>query len=339
MLSLKNIRLHRVKDNLRNAIGVYGGFYRKGPVSATFFMTDRCNLRCKMCANQGEHIDRESLLFHPRTRDVTLELVKKTLEIFPTLKNIGFVGTGEPLLVNGLFEMISMAVSKGMNCSLVTNGVLLENNIDRVIKSGFRNISISLNSASPNEYSLLTGVAPSTFFRVGEAVKKLVKKRNETELKLKINVSSVIDRSSIVKIPELISYADYLGIDELNLHSIIPNPSFPNTYDLLLREQDKPTLKRYYSLSIKNKVNVTLPILIKDVPRGNCYSFFQRINIDGDGNVGGCMRVMPPKRENGNIFEGFKVWNNQYFTEWRNKVLNGELLHETTCRYCVECSK
>ena len=316
---------------------LHGGLYRRGPRSVTFFVTDRCNLRCKMCANHGENINRESLLFHPPVRDISLRIVEKTLRLFPTIREVGFVGVGEPLLVNNLFEMISMAVSKGKICSLITNGVLLEKRIEEIIKSGLQNISISINSPSHEEYSELTGMASNVFFQIGKGVKKLVQIKKDKKLNLKISTSSVVDRSSIYRIPEIVRYINSLGVDALNLHSIIPNPSFPDTYNLILRHKDKMALERSFSLSEKTTTKTTMPILIREVPRRKCLSFFKIINVDGDGNIGGCLRVMPPLKENGNINEGFQCWTNKYFTKWRKKVLNNQLSQEITCRYCVEC--
>lgn len=94
------------------------------PFLVQFSITNRCNLRCNYCYRS--YYDRPH-------EDLSLKDVK---EIIDALANAGtfrinLVG-GEPLLRNDIGEIVSYIKSKGIECAMTTNGLLVPAKIDTV---------------------------------------------------------------------------------------------------------------------------------------------------------------------------------------------------------------
>ena len=115
------------------------------PLRSLFFeMTLRCNARCEHCGSScGDVIQKD---------EITKEEIFKVLE---DIKNAGIynprtvmlnITGGEPLLRQDLFEIMNYANKLGFDWGMVTNGVLIsEKNIKKMMKTGMKTISISLD--------------------------------------------------------------------------------------------------------------------------------------------------------------------------------------------------
>lgn len=117
-------------------------------------VTDRCNLNCFYCrpADDVNFIPSEEIL----TFDELLRLVRLALDLGIT--RFRLTG-GEPLLRPDLAEFISAVTTlPGIkDLSLTTNGLLLEENLDRLWRAGLRRINISLDTLDRDKYMAITG--------------------------------------------------------------------------------------------------------------------------------------------------------------------------------------
>ncbi len=117
-------------------------------------VTDRCNLNCFYCRPEDDHnfIPAEETL----TYDEILRLVRLALEL--GINRFRLTG-GEPLLRPDLAEIIlALNASPGIkDLSLTTNGLLLEENLDRLWRAGLRRINISLDTLDKDKYAAITG--------------------------------------------------------------------------------------------------------------------------------------------------------------------------------------
>lgn len=117
-------------------------------------VTDRCNLRCTYCMPQTceTYLRQEELL--------TYDEIVKLAEIYRSLgiKNVKLTG-GEPLVREHIEELIFRLKKE---CSmekvtLTTNGILLEQQLDDIVKAGLDGVNISLDTLNPEHYNRLTG--------------------------------------------------------------------------------------------------------------------------------------------------------------------------------------
>ena len=117
-------------------------------------VTDRCNLRCIYCMPQTRktYLRQEELL--------TYDEIVKLAGIYRSLgiKNVKLTG-GEPLVREHIEELIFRLKKEcGMEkVTLTTNGILLEQQLDGLVKAGLDGVNISLDTLNPEHYNSLTG--------------------------------------------------------------------------------------------------------------------------------------------------------------------------------------
>lgn len=116
-------------------------------------ITDRCNLRCKYCMPEG-------VPFVPMERILTLEEMCRVAECAAALgiRKIKVTG-GEPLVRKGCCHFVQMLKSiPGIEkVTLTTNGVLLGQYLDELVKNGIDGINISLDTRNRQLFQEITG--------------------------------------------------------------------------------------------------------------------------------------------------------------------------------------
>lgn len=117
-------------------------------------ITDRCNLRCIYCS--PEVMSRK--LHH---RDILryeefLRIIR--IGVFLGITKIRITG-GEPLLRKGCCDFLEQVsrIEGIEDLALTTNGVLLKENIDRVVDAGVKRLNISLDTLDRKKYARITG--------------------------------------------------------------------------------------------------------------------------------------------------------------------------------------
>lgn len=344
-MSVKGLVRYVVPEILLNEVRyrkqkqrVLTGKYLAGPESLNCFVTDRCNLRCKMCANHRIDLLNESVLLHQKVRDMSVELMRQILDTFPSIKRVTFAGVGEPMLASDVFELVKVAGDRGIQCGMVSNGTKLDVRMEELLKSTLTEISISLNASNAERYSELVGMPQKTFYEISNAIKELIARRDAMGKKLRVAVSAVLRRSSLNEAPDILRHAASLGADIVNFHNYIPDPAREGDVDEVVKVADKSQLAAIYKACERQgfTTEFKLPVPIKSSPKKKCLSFFSTLNVDGDGNVGGCMRVVPPSAENGNIRNGASLWTNEYFSQHRSIYRSKTAALPEECRYCVE---
>lgn len=101
-------------------------------------LTNRCNLRCRICAHRGG-LTRPAGTMAPATFDALLERN-------PGINILNFVGWGEQLLHPDCPEYLGRAARRGIFTALETNGTLLDDDrIGRLLDSGLRYLTVSMD--------------------------------------------------------------------------------------------------------------------------------------------------------------------------------------------------
>ena len=115
-------------------------------------VTDRCNFRCFYCRSADPENDRDhdEILSWPE--------LDRLAQIFLALgiRKIRITG-GEPLVREGVEEYIARLHALGVqDLSMTTNGQLLAERCDNLIRAGLRRINISLDSLDPTKFAKIT---------------------------------------------------------------------------------------------------------------------------------------------------------------------------------------
>ncbi|MGE0887008.1 MAG: GTP 3',8-cyclase MoaA [Blastocatellales bacterium] len=117
-------------------------------------ITDRCNFRCFYC------MPTEAMEWKPKPEILTYEEIIQLAEIFVGLGvNKLRVTGGEPMLRRDLENLIErLAEIEGIaDLAMTTNAHFLRGRAEALRKAGLQRITISLDSMTPDRFSLLTG--------------------------------------------------------------------------------------------------------------------------------------------------------------------------------------
>jgi AdoMet-dependent heme synthase len=126
-------------------------------------ITDKCNLKCKMC------------YAHNKEQEMDIDLAKSIIkQIGRVSLRLEFLG-GEPLFYSGLFELIRFAKSKTMikNIVLYTNGTLVTQKIALALKdAGLDKAIVTFTSHHPEKHDYFVD-SPGAWKRTLEGIENL----------------------------------------------------------------------------------------------------------------------------------------------------------------------
>lgn len=118
-------------------------------------ITDRCNLRCIYC--MPEHgIEKKHHNDMLRFEEI-MKIIKAAASL--GVKKVRFTG-GEPLVVKDIDQLIHQTSKiEGINdLSITTNGVLLDDMLEDLVKAGLSRVNISLDTLAADKYKKITRV-------------------------------------------------------------------------------------------------------------------------------------------------------------------------------------
>jgi MoaA/NifB/PqqE/SkfB family radical SAM enzyme len=127
--------------------------------------TTRCNYTCGFCAGRSM-----------RQGDLAWETFLRFLDQTPTLQHVELQGEGEPLMHPRFFEMVAECRRRGIQVSLITNGSLLAQNVDRLLDADIESIDVSMESADAADFQSIRGGKLS---KVTEGLRLLMSRRRE----------------------------------------------------------------------------------------------------------------------------------------------------------------
>lgn len=117
-------------------------------------VTDRCNLRCKYCMPNKDvkFIPKEDLL----TIDEILRIARLASQLGIT--KIRITG-GEPLVREGVIGLIKdiKSLDNIKEVCLTTNGIYLNDNLDKLLDAGLDRVNISLDTLKEDRFKDVTG--------------------------------------------------------------------------------------------------------------------------------------------------------------------------------------
>ncbi|MEE8104126.1 MAG: GTP 3',8-cyclase MoaA [Planctomycetota bacterium] len=119
-------------------------------------VTDRCNFRCPYCMPAevfGEHYK-----FLPKSEILTFEEIERLARVFVGhgVKKLRVTG-GEPLLRQGLTELVQRLAKLPVDLSLTTNGYLLARHAAALKAAGLHRLTISLDSLDKDVFEKMNG--------------------------------------------------------------------------------------------------------------------------------------------------------------------------------------
>ena len=142
-------------------------------------ITDRCNLRCVYC------MPAEGIKLIKHEEVLSYEEIIRLCKIFAQtgISKVKITG-GEPLVRKDVHKLIKRIkeIDGINNVTLTTNGILLENQIDDLVKAGLDAVNISIDTLKDDTYRELTRIGDVS--KVVSSIRKCLEYKN---LKVKIN--------------------------------------------------------------------------------------------------------------------------------------------------------
>ena len=180
--------------------------YKKGmsaPVFSSWFITDKCNLRCKSCILYERHPFEK---IEPNT-DECLKILKQLNQAGTAFL---FIAGGEPLLRNDLHIIGKQANKYGINTTIFTNGTLVtENKVEQITKN-FDSIVFSIDGLKEiNDIIRGKGMYNKAILGL-----KLFRKASKN---YPIYVNCVINKFNISTLNEFIKEMHSLGVTKIKL--------------------------------------------------------------------------------------------------------------------------
>ena len=175
-------------------------------------VTDRCDLRCTYCMS-------EIMKFLPKAELLSLEELDRVATAFVErgVRKIRLTG-GEPLVrkdIGYLIERLGRLMGQGLDeLTLTTNGTLLAEHADGLMRAGVRRVNVSLDSLDPANFTEIT--------RRGDLSKVLngIDAALEAGLRIKINTVALRHQNA-AEIPDMVEWAHARGMD-MTLIEVMP---------------------------------------------------------------------------------------------------------------------
>lgn len=200
-------------------------------------LTRRCNLFCKHCLNNsGKKVDNEL------TKDEVMDMINKlSLE---GVQEIRFTG-GEPLLFEGIYEIINCAHNNGLRTSLGTNATLITKEAANKLKqSGLNNAVVSLDGTKEIHDSIR---GMGNFDNAMRGLKHLI------EADIDVRVNSVIMKNNINEVIELAKSLNKEGI-KLFIRQFVSTGRGKNLKDYSLSNSEYKSVKEQLALELSQNV-------------------------------------------------------------------------------------
>jgi len=281
------------------------------------FATRRCNLNCNFCSiGNKKNFSHEYDLTPTKYYEILKHpLIRKSLLI-------NFLG-GEPLLNKDLCELIRITKKyKKISC-IITNGILLKNKWDDLLKAHIDDIQVSIYN--------------NTFNSFGDSLKIMNKEKP-------LNASYILLKSDLYKNQDIIEQAiDFINFS--NFKSLKINLCIPNNFNNFINEQltieDTEKYKQLKNIILKKykKMKIFFPKIQNpnECSQKKCRIPWSILHIDALGNYGFCCKHQPDINNiNNNIFtnDWEQVLNSNKFCKIRKSLLSKDKIIPEECINC-----
>lgn len=309
-----------------------------GPSHLLMRITSRCNQRCLFCPRKAPSVPSNRFEFD----DVTIGRFVEMVDRFRGAFSLSLTG-GEPFLNKDIFDMMEYANSRRVRVYASTNGALLDDKIDRIMRSPLSRLNISLDAVTPSDYERMHGESNSIFYNVLDNVAELVEKRERLNSHLQLEISYICTKRNFRRIRDMIQLAGEIGVDVLVFYNLVPFglPSFSK--DDCLYESDSEVIEVIESVEqFSTGLRVVMPALYRSaITERFCRMPFMTLCIDGEGFASVCCQSTSQGKYSdvGNILRDENVWNNSHFRRIRKIMMNDSQPLPELCTVCPHMNR
>ncbi|MFH1453369.1 MAG: radical SAM protein [Armatimonadota bacterium] len=305
-------------------------------------VTNKCNLNCAHCKIGRPEKEPFKAAGRADMDRALFDKIKR--QVFPFIGKVIFGGTelSEQLFCKDWDHIFEETSRFPLDIHIITNGTLLTE--ERIRKFVEREVvlSVSIESCKPQLYESVRGKFHGRIFELVKYGNELKKKLGKDKAVIKFGVT--LFKDNIYELPELLTFAKELGVEEINTGHLCPQYEFQREQSLVYH---KDTYNNIYDVAKDkaSKLGIYLDLPPKFyIPRINEDTFHKRktgskcfwpwtaASIDQHGKVTPCCgsgSVM------GNIAKDdfTKIWNSRKYKSLRKTVNT-----DTPPDYCRDCA-
>jgi MoaA/NifB/PqqE/SkfB family radical SAM enzyme len=313
------------------------------PRSVQIEPVGQCNLRCRMCPVQ----------FRPdghrgASAFMQFDTFRLLLDQFGRITELHLQGLGEPMLHPRFFDMVELAVARGIQVSTNTNmTVMTEEQAERCVTSGLHALHVSIDASHPEIYEAV---------RVGAHLPLVLRNlRRVTTAKTRlghdrphVSLVAVLMRSTLEGLPDLVRLAAESGVGAMSVQQLchdFSEDSLPPHYlpmrdfieQEMLAETDREHAQEVFGRALaraaQDGIALRLPRLVprphgQHVPgRMRCDWPWREAYVSYDGKAMPCCMVGTPDRQQlGNMAaDGVAaVWNGDDYQDFRARLASSD---------------
>lgn len=342
---LKNTARRKLRKALALDYRLFRGGRSFNPHLVALRLTERCNLRCKMCSLWASGATQ-------RDTFLPLETAKRLIDEVVPFRPFISMGGGEPLFYPHLIELLGYIKQKRLCCTVTTNGTLLRQHAREIVSLGVDTIAVSIDGRG-EIHDRLRGV-PQTFERAMEGIDALsVEKRRLARATPRVSINCAITGETYLHLEEMVEVGNLHEIDKIffthlffrdkaaveshnrlfgqlcpvTVHEGTLAGIDPARLSEILRKvmaqqgRARAALREFPELSPLQR-HVYYQESLQPVGRLRCTLPWNTFVVAPDGSVQACIGL---DCSVGNIKEGSfsAIWNNECFRSFRRK-LRGE---------------
>ncbi|MBU7015753.1 MAG: GTP 3',8-cyclase MoaA [Theionarchaea archaeon] len=178
-------------------------------------VTQRCNLHCFYCHNEGE------LSSHEEMRVDQIEALARVASSLG-IRKTKLTG-GEPLMRHDIEEIVAALTPWMDDVSLTTNGTLLAEKAHNLAEAGLNRVNISIDSLNEQTYQKITGAAllPQVLEGLEEAMKNHLLPVKINVVVSRYNINEIQDfipllkKDMVLQLIEMINSPEYIGLEPI----------------------------------------------------------------------------------------------------------------------------
>ena len=311
-------------------------FLNSSPLSAQILLSNKCNLKCRMC-NFKEYHDNSFM---------NKKEIEKIIENNPQLITVEWSGGGEPLLHPDIEYFIDLAELYKIKQIIITNALLFTEKLIKKISKYNVNLVLSIDGGSKKVYENIR--LQGKYDNLIKNIKSINNYRSKFNSKSFIKIYCVVIRENYLHLTEMIDFCYKYNIKEV----LFLSDSVENKNNIILygtKEEKKELsniLKRTIAYSKEKKVICSLDEKLKDIlylnknkknnfennDKSFCLTPWQQIRILPKGEV---FPTYFCDKSIGNIFNNSlsEIWNSDTMIKYRTEILKNK--NNNICsQYC-----
>ena len=290
------------------------------PTTLSIEPTTSCNLRCPECPSGLRAFSRPTGMLDEELFEKVVQQSKKHL----TWLHLYF--QGEPFLHPNFSKLVTLASKNGIFTSTSTNAhYLSERRVDEILESGLKQLIVSMDGISQEVYEKYR--IGGNLKKVQEGISLMVRKRKDVKKSYpRIVLQFLVTGQNEHQIPSLKSWADQIGVDELQLKTT-QIYRFENGSELI------PSDLKYARYIPDGKGKWKLKKKIEN----KCWRMWQGAVVTWDGKVVPCCFDKDAKHVMGSFEKESlaSIWKSNKYQQFRSQLLQGRDQIDI-CKNCTE---